>query len=241
MLLKSKGVPVAESQGVNRLIDSLPVRQRSSVLALCEPVDLACGTVLCEAGKPFKHAYFPITGNISRMHTLVGHTPFEIENIGSEGMLGATLILNINCAPHRGVVQIPCLALCIQAKRLRAALQYYPALCAVLQRYLCFSIMERSQTTGCIRFHDVGKRLARGLLLAQDCAPTERLPLTHQLLADMLGVQRGAVTLAAIKLQEEGIIRYSRGKIAILDRQGLELAACGCYRESIKNYASILF
>ncbi len=240
MLLKKQGSPVAPQQGVNRLIDSLPARPRSSVLALCEPVELACGSVLCETGKPFKHAYFPITGNISRMHTLVGQAPFEIENIGSEGMLGATLILNVTSAPHCGIVQIPCLALSIQAGLLQTALQQYPALLAVLQRYLYFSITERSQTTGCIRFHDVGKRLARGLLQAQDCATTERLSLTHQRLANMLGVQRGAVTLAALKLQREGIIRYSRGRIAILDRKGLELAACGCYRASIKNYASML-
>lgn len=100
-------------------------------------------------------------------------------------------------------------------------------------------LAELSQRTGCIRFHDVGERLARGLLQTHDRIQTDYLPLTHQLLANMLGVQREAVTLAAIKLQRENVIRYSRGKIFILDRARLEAASCQCYGVSIENYRSI--
>jgi CRP-like cAMP-binding protein len=128
----------------------------------------------------------------------------------------------------------------MQAKALQAALQSQPALFRILQGYLYVVLAELLQTTGCVRFHAVGKRLARALLLAHDRAQTDQLPLTHQLLADMLGVQREAVTLAAIKLQREGLIRYSRGKISILDRKGLEAASCGCYGASIENNGGLL-
>ncbi len=224
----------------NRLIDSLPSRQREGVLAQCELVEIDFGTVLCEAEKPFEHAYFPITGSISLVKALLGHEPLETESIGSEGMLGAVLILNINRAPQCAIAQTPCVALRMDAKRMQAALKNHPALVRTLQRYLYIVLSELSQTAGCMHFHEVSRRLARGLLLAQDRFQSDQLPLTHQLLAEMLGVQRGAVTLAAIKFQQEGIIRYSRGKISILDRDRLEASSCGCYRASIANYASML-
>lgn len=119
-------------------------------------------------------------------------------------------------------------------------LEAYPALFHVLQRYLSVVISELSQTVGCTHFHDVGRRLARGLLLAQDRERTDQLRLTHQVLAEILGVQRGAVTLAANKLQREGIIRYRRGRISILDRTRLEASSCQCYGKSVETYDSIL-
>ncbi len=231
---------VDTSKGGNRLLDSIPLSQRQGVLAQCEPVELACGTVLCEAGDPLEYAYFPIVGNISLVKPLVGHEPLEVESIGSEGMLGTALILNVGRAPLRGVVLTPCLALRISAKNLGVAIDSYPALFRVLQRYLYVVLAELLQTTGCNRFHDVGKRLARSLLLAHDRAQSDHLHLTHMLLADMLGVKREAVTIAAMKLQRKGIIRYSRGKIFILDREQLEASSCECYRASLENYASIL-
>lgn len=240
MPLKEEVEVVDTSKDGNRLLDSMPLRQRQAVLDQCERVELTFGTILCEAGEPFKYAYFPIDGNISLVKTLVGHEPFEAESIGREGMLGTALILNINLAPLRGVVLTPCLALRISVKKMAKAVQSYPEFFQILQRYLYVVLAELLQTTGCIRFHDVGKRLARGLLLAQDRAQSDHLFLTHLLLADMLGVQRGAVTIAAIKLQKEGVIRYSRGKISILDRKKLEASSCECYGASIENYASIL-
>lgn len=109
----------------------------------------------------------------------------------------------------------------------------------MLQRYFSVVFEELLQAVGCIRFHDVGQRLARGLLLAHDRAPTAALPLTHRILAETLGVQRVAVTLAALQLQEDGIIRYSHGRITIIDRTALEAAACECYGASIGNLTSL--
>lgn len=221
----------------NRLIDSLPPEQRTAVLALCERVELERGMILCEAGQPFTYAYFPLTGTLSLLRELAGHEPFETESIGREGMLGRALVLDINRAPQRGVVQTPCVALRMDVGTLREALQRHVALSPVLQRYLYAVLEELSQSKGCVHFHDVGKRLARGLLVARDRARADHLSLTHQMLARMLGVQRGAVTIAAIKLQRDGIIRYSRGKISILDHKALEAASCGCYSANLENPA----
>lgn len=235
-----KGEAVDPSPGSNRLIDCLPAKQRTAFLNQCERIELEGGTVLCEAGEPLEHAYFPIVGNISLVNAIAGHQAFDTGSIGNMGMLGVTLLLGVNRAPQRGVVQTSCLALRITASRLQAMLKWDPALFRILQQYLFVVLADLSQTTGCIRFHDAGKRLARTLLLSQDHTRTSHLNLTHQLLADMLGVQRGAVTIAASVLQQEGIIRYSRGKISILDREALEAKSCECYAASIKNHTSIL-
>lgn len=240
MSLQGQRTPADQSTGGNRLIDALPVRQRKGLLAQCERVDIAFGTVLCDPGQPFEYVYFPISGSISLTETLAGRDPLETESIGSEGMLGSVLILDVNRAPQRGVAQTPCVALRMTGTKMRAALKSHPALCRALQRYLYTVLSEVSRNASCIHFHEVGARLARGLLLAHDRSETDQLPLTHQLLAEMLGVQRSAVTLAAIKLQREGIIRYSRGKISILDRARLEDSSCACYRQSVANYATIL-
>ncbi|SFR61674.1 cAMP-binding domain of CRP or a regulatory subunit of cAMP-dependent protein kinases [Marinobacter daqiaonensis] len=237
---KEEAEPVETSKDGNHLIDSLPSRQRQAVLAQCERVELAAGAVICEAGKPFQYAYFPIGGTISLVSSITGYKPFETESIGSEGMVGATLVLDINSSPQGGIVQTPCLALRVSAGSLQAAMRKEPALSPILQRYLHFALTEILQTAGCVRFHDVRMRLARALLLAHDRAQTDQLPLTHLLLAGMLGVQRGAVTIAAAKLQRAGVIRYTRGKIAILDRPALEAASCGCYEASLENRASNL-
>lgn len=221
----------------NRLVDSLPCEPRAAVLALCEPVELERGTILCEAGQPFSHAYFPLSGTLSLVRELADHQPFETENIGREGMLGRALVLDINRAPQRGIVQTPCVALRMDVATLREALRRHPELALVLQHYLYSVLEELSQSKGCVHFHDVGKRLARGLLVARDRARSDTLVMTHQMLAGMLGVQRGAVTIAAIRLQREGIIRYSRGKISILDLQALEAASCGCYSANLENHS----
>lgn len=231
---------VDRSKDGNRLLDSISSKQRLAVLALCELVELETGTILCEAGDCFSYAYFPVIGNISLVKILVGHEPFEAESIGSEGMLGTALILGVNRVSLRGVVVTPCLALRMSAKSLVLATQSSPEFFRVLQRYLYVVLAELLQTTACIRFHDVSKRLARLLLMTHDRAQGDHLFLTHLLLADALGVQRGAVTIAAMKLQRRGIIRYSRGKISILDRKKLEQASCECYSATKENYASIL-
>lgn len=238
-MTRTTGPPDGSKDG-NRLIDRLPLQQRNSVQSYCELVNLEVGTVLCEEHEPWHYAHFPVAGSVSLVRSLTGHRPLETASTGREGMLGATLALNIKCAPQRAIAQMAGQALRIRTTKLKEALQEYPELASAIQHYLYFILLDASRTTACTHFHDTGKRLARTLLLAHDRALTDELHLTHQTLADLLGVQRGAVTIAATKLQREGTIRYNRGKISIINRKELEASSCECYALSIDDYKALL-
>jgi CRP-like cAMP-binding protein len=220
-------VPSAPSP--NSLITALPASQQARLLRAGEPVELASGDVLCEAGQPYRHAYFPHSGLISEMSALDGHNPLEMGLIGQEGMLGATVLLGTAEAPLQARVQGPGLAMRIPIARLRHELRDSPALQRILGRYLYLRLAELSLTAACMRFHQIDQRLARLLLLTHDRAQADHFRLTHETLADMLGVRRSGVTVAAGALQADGLIGYSRGEITILDRPGLESASCECY------------
>lgn len=224
---------------VNRLIESLPRKERNRILGRCEPVDLVLGAILCETDQPFPYVYFPLTGFISLVQKVDNHPPLEIGLIGDEGMLGATLALGINSAPLQGAVQGRGSALRMTAQQLRQILRISPSLLRALSRYLYVLMAQLSQTAACGRFHEVETRLARWLLLTHDRAHADHFHLTHQFLADMLGVQRSAVTIAAGDLQRRNLIRYSRGEIRVLDRRGLEAASCECYRAMVKDYTEL--
>ena len=223
----------------NRLIAGLPAAERGRLLADCEPVDLVFGQVLCEPGEAYRHAYFPMQGFISTVATIGDHRPLEIRLIGNEGMLGATLVLGVNTVPLRAVVQGSGSTWRIGAAALRRALRENPRLLRQLKRYLYVLVAQLSQSAGCMRFHEVEGRLARWLLMTHDRAHADHFELTHEFLADMLGVRRSGVTIAAGDLQRRELIRYVRGTITGLDREGLEGAACGCYAAVIDDYRQI--
>lgn len=222
---------------VNRLLDRLPRKDRNRMLSRCELVDLEFGAILCEPDQLFEHAYFPLTSFISQVEISNGHAPLEINLIGNEGMLGVTLMLGVDGAPLRAVVQGTGSALRMHRLPLRNAIQDSPALLDILQRYLYVMVSQLSQTTACTHFHEIEARLARWLLLTHDRAHADHFHLTHQLLANMLGVQRSAVTIAAGALQKRKLINYTRGEINIIDRDGLEAATCECYAAVIDDYA----
>jgi CRP-like cAMP-binding protein len=223
----------------NDLISMLPGKDRSRLLALCEPVELAFGTILCEADEPYHDVYFPLSGFISLVTEVSGHPQLEMGLIGSEGMLGATLMLGVDSAPLRAVVQGPGSALRMRAVDLRRQLAESPKLARTLSRYLYVLLAQLSQTAACTRFHEIQARLARWLLMTHDRAHADHFHLTHQYLADMLGVQRSAVTIAAGALQRRKLIRYTRGKISIMSRVGLEAASCECYAAVVQDYARV--
>lgn len=225
---------------VNRLIAGLPREERARLLERCEPTELAFGEILCEPGRPFRQVYFPLTAFISLVASLNGHQPLEIRLVGNEGVLGATLALGVATIPLRGVVQGSGTALRMAAPQFRRALRENPFLLRTLNRYLYVLITQLSQTAACNRFHELDARLARWLLMIHDRAHADHFDLTHELLADMLGVRRSGVTLAAGALQRSKLIGYSRGKIRILDRKGLEAASCECYGAVIDAYARLL-
>ncbi|MBU1331602.1 MAG: Crp/Fnr family transcriptional regulator [Gammaproteobacteria bacterium] len=225
------------SQIANHLLASLPRKEHDRVMMHCELVDLVFGKVLCEPDRPFRYLYFPVCGFISLVTTLGPHRPLELALIGSEGMLGATQVLGVNTAPNRAVVQGSGSALRIGALQLRQALLECPRLLQTLKRYLYVLMAQLAHNIACAHFHEVEPRLARWLLMSQDRAHGADLQLTHEFLADMLGVRRSGVTIAAGALQLRKLIHYKRGRITVLDRPGLEAAACECYGASNKDYA----
>jgi CRP-like cAMP-binding protein len=216
-------------RAVNHLLEGLPRKDRHRILAQGEPVNLDFGAILCEPDQCYRHVYFPLTGIISLVATVGEHQPLEMGMIGNEGMLGVTLVLGVGVAPLRGVVQGPGTALRMSVPQLRRGLRDCPALLRTLHRYLYALMGQLSRTTACTRFHEVEPRLARWLLMTHDRAHADHFHLTHQLLADMLGVRRSAVTIAAGALRRKKLIRYVRGEIRILSRKGLEAASCECY------------
>jgi CRP-like cAMP-binding protein len=228
---------IIEAPKINHLIASLPLKERERILRLCEPVDLVFGDILCEVDEPLLHAYFPVTGLISLVTTSSDHQPLGVAMIGNEGLLGATLALGINTPRLRGVVHGSGTALRITAPQLRRVMRDSAGLLRILNRYSYVLMGQLLQTATCNAFHEVEIRLARWLLMTDDRSHSDRIQLTHQCLADLLGVQRSAVTIAAGKLQRRKLIGYSRGQISILSRSGLEAATCECYSTQVEDHA----
>lgn len=224
----------------NGLIARLPVRERNRLIGLCSTVDLELGSILCEPDARFSHAYFPLTGLISLVTLLGRHPPLEMGLVGNEGMLGATLSLGVTTAPVRGVVQGQGRALRIPLLAFRRELRDSAILLQTLHRYEYVLVSQLLHNAACTHFHEIEPRLARWLLMTHDRVQGDDFHLTHRFLADMLGVRRSGVTVAAGALQAGALIRYSRGNITIVDRAGLELAACECYQAMRDVHAKVL-
>jgi CRP-like cAMP-binding protein len=224
---------------VNQLLAGLPGKTRRAILQSCEIIDLEKGKILCERGEPYRYVYFPLSGLLSLVSVIDGHPPLELRIIGNEGMFGDMLALGVPRAPQRVVVQGDGMALRMDAEQFCQALRDDTALSCIIKRYLYVIFEQLAQTAACNRFHEVEARLARRLLMNLDRAHCNHFHLTHQHLADMLGVLRSAVTIAAGALQQRGLIHYSRGEITILNRIGLEESACACYASGIADYKKL--
>lgn len=226
------------TSGINLLLERLQEMDKETLLAQGEIVDLAPDTILCEADQPLEYVYFPLTGHISLVATISGHPRLEAGLVGNEGMLGATLILDIDAFPVRGVVKVSGTALRIRLSHFRAALAENSRLRNVINRYLYVFIAQLAHMLTCTHFHEVEPRLARWLLASHDRSQADHFHLTHRVLADMLGVQRSAITIAAGNFQKRKLISYNRGEITILDRSGLEGASCECYETLRSDYTN---
>jgi hypothetical protein len=224
----------------NLLISQLSQQDSTRLCSLCEPVNLTFGTSLCEPDQPYQHVYFPLTAFVLLVEKVTDHEPLEMGLIGNEGMLGATIALGVHTAPLRGVVQGSGTALRMTAMQFRQELKQSTLLLSTVCRYLYIALSQLSQTAACNRFHEVEARLVRLLLMIHDRAHKEHFHFTHKFLADMLGVQRSAVTIAAGMLQKRDLICYTRGEITIVDRQGLEAMSCECYLATVEDYCSLL-
>jgi hypothetical protein len=223
----------------NYLVAALPLNERRQILRLSESVELAFGTVLCEARAALEYGYFPLTCMIS-VSTISGdHQPLGMSLIGNRGLLGTSLALGSKTTGLRGLVYSSGLAMRLTVKQLLRMVSNNPGFARAVRQESLQLKRQIAQTALCNSFHEVEMRLARWLLMTDDCSNPgttvlgESNPvsfhLTHQFLADLLGVQRSAVTIAAGRLQDRNLIRYARGQIKILSRTGLEAASCECY------------
>lgn len=187
-----------------------------------------------------RHVYFPLTGFASLVISVNGHKPLELNMIGNEGMVGAELVLGMRGAPYTSVVQGSGTALRLEASAFGKQLDTCPGLHEICNRYFHVLVEQTAQSIACNSFHEVSQRLARWLLMAHDRFGGEDLELTHAFLATMLGVRRSAITIAAGHLQQQQLIRYARGRIRILSRDGLEEVCCECYAAGVKAYEKML-
>jgi CRP-like cAMP-binding protein len=224
----------------NQLIQQLPRAEASRFASQCERVDLDYHRVLCEFNEPINFVYFPCDGFISVVTPIINHPPLELNLIGKEGMLGSSLILGQCQSPARGIVRGSGTALRMNTASFLQAISNSAALRELLGRYLYVLMVQSSHIASCTHFHGTEQRLARALLAVHDRVPMDRFAMTHQSLADMLGVLRSAVTIAAGNLQALALISYSRGQISIVNRAGLEAISCGCYALVAADYSALL-
>jgi CRP-like cAMP-binding protein len=224
----------------NRLLAELPSEDRERVVAGAERVHLTFADVLCEPGDRIEHVYFPANSFISLAAPVDSRASLEVGLIGNEGMLGIPLLLGINVSPQRALVRGSGPALRMTAASFHRELDASQALRQGLNRYLYALMAQFAQTAACTSFHVLDARLARWLLMTRDRAHSNVFRLTHDFLADMLGVRRVGVTRSAGMLQRRSLISYKRGHITIIDRIGLEAVSCGCYRAMKQTYTRMV-
>ena len=224
------------------VLTNASVNSRNGLLAALEPFDFArlqphlrqlpliAGATLQEQEAPVEQIYFPVSGLISLVAVMEAGEAVETATVGRRGAIGAFAGLGHWRAFTRAVVQIPGAAMVISASDFQAAVSRSERIRDLILRYKEGLLAQVQQTAACNALHQVEARLARWLLQAIDCVDDPKLPLTHDHLAEMLGVRRTTVTVIAGKLQEARLIRYHRGRIDVLDRAGLEKMACECYR-----------
>nr|MDP2192311.1 Crp/Fnr family transcriptional regulator [Rhodoferax sp.] len=222
----------------NHIIELLPRKDRLRLLGLCESVELVLAEVLCEPGELTSHVYFPVEGFISLVAPIDGKPGLEVGMVGREGMFGVQLALGVVTTPLHALVQGPGAAWRIETDAFLSELAGNETLQRILKRYICVLIAELSTSAACLRFHQIGPRLARWLLMSQDRAHSSSFRVTHEFLAYMLGVRRVGITTAAMALQRSGLIKYHHGDLTVVDRGGLEAAACSCYAADRQFYSA---
>ena len=216
--------------GENRLLAALPHDEYARLLPQLQQVSFALGEVVYEFGGKLDYVYFPTSAIVSLLYTMENGTSAEMGLTGNDGVVGIALFMGGGTMPNRAVVQSAGGALRMKANVLQNEFARGGEFQHLLLRYTQALITQISQTAVCNRLHSVEQQLCRWLLLSHDRVKADELIMTQELIADMLGVRREGVTVAAGRLQDAGAISYTRGHIKILDRERLELTVCECYQ-----------
>jgi CRP-like cAMP-binding protein len=224
----------------NRLLNQLGPEEYERLSPHLEPVTLSRGDVLYYPQDPVSHVYFPERGTVSVVATFADGGSVEVGIVGNEGVFGINVVLGSVTTPHEAIVQLPGEGLRASSDALRREFKQGGQLQDLLLRYTQAFIVQIAQTAACNKVHPLDGRLARWLLMACDRATEQELELTQEFMADMLGTRRAGVSEAAGRLQDEGLIRYRRGRITIRDRGGLESASCECYPVVKKEFDRLL-
>ena len=223
----------------NQLLAALPPGELQRWIPQLEHVEMPLGQVLYESGTTLSHVYFPTTSIVSLLYVMENGASAEIAVVGNEGIVGISLFMGGESTPSRAVVQSAGEGFRLPAQAIKEEFKRAPVLHLML-RYTQALITQMSQTAVCNRHHSLDQQLCRWLLLSLDRLRGNELVMTQELIANMLGVRREGVTEAAGKLQDAQLIHYSRGRITVVDRPGLEAQACECYRVVKKEFDRLL-
>jgi CRP-like cAMP-binding protein len=233
-------MPIGVDKSSNRLLAGLPANEWLRWQPNLEMVDLKLGQVLYESGGKMQHVYFPINAIVSLLFVLENGASAEIAVVGNEGIVGVSLFMGGETTSSRAVVQSAGKCLRLGAQFLKSEFKDSLPVMHLLLRYTQALITQMTQTAVCNRHHSLDQQLCRWLLLSMDRLTGNHLLMTQELIANMLGVRREGVTEAAGRLQKAGLISYSRGKIEVINRKGLEARTCECYAVVKKEYDRLL-
>jgi CRP-like cAMP-binding protein len=224
----------------NHLLAALPDAEAQRWLPQLERVDMPLGQVLYESGGTLSHVYFPTTAIVSLLYVMENGASAEIAVVGNEGIVGISLFMGGDSTSSRAVVQSAGLGYRLKAQIMKDDFNRAGPVLHLLLRYTQALITQMAQTAVCNRHHSLDQQLCRWLLLSLDRLQGNELVMTQELIANMLGVRREGVTEGALKLQQAGLIRYARGHISVLDRDGLQRRSCECYAVVKKEYDRLL-
>jgi CRP-like cAMP-binding protein len=233
-------MPIPADPRKNHLLAALPDAEWERWLPLLEWVEMPLGRVLYESGSTLSHVYFPTTAIVSLLYVMENGASAEIAVVGNEGLVGISLFMGGESTPSRAVVQSGGHGFRLKARTMKDEFNRAGPVLHLLLRYTQALLTQMAQTAVCNRHHSLDQQLCRWLLLSLDRLEGSELVMTQELIANMLGVRREGVTEGALKLQKDGLIRYARGRISVVDREGLEQRTCECYAVVKKEYDRLL-
>ena len=224
----------------NQLLAALSQEDMDRWQGRLELVELSLNQILYAAGRTPEYVYFPTTSIVSLMSMTVDGATAEVALVGNDGVVGISSLLGADAAATDAVVQSAGRAYRVSGRFVKAEIEHSCGVMKVVMRYAQAVLGQMAQTAMCNRYHSIDQQFCRRLLLGMDRLPSDELDMTHELAANLLGVRREGVTLAAHKLQAAGLIRYRRGHIVVLDRERLEQKTCECYAVAKKEYHRLL-